>query len=100
MLGKKPSFFFGMASQGHSVLRVLFYFVLPPQMGFWVKKMEADLDTAPSEKIASLLLLDIGGQQPENVLPLLVQQLTLERHRPAEPDPFGRNPSASPWMPH
>jgi hypothetical protein len=39
-----------MASQGQSVL--LFYFVLPPQMGFWVKKMEADLDTAPSEKIA------------------------------------------------
>ncbi len=98
MLKKKPSFFVqvGWASQRHSVL---FYFVLP-QLGFWVKMMEADLDTAPSEKIAWLLLLDVGGQHPENVLPPLVQQLTLERHRPAESDPFGRIPSASPWMPH
>jgi hypothetical protein len=55
-------------------------------MGFWMKKMEADLDTAPSEKIAWLLLLDVG-QHPENVLPLLVQQRTLERHRP--PGPLG-----------
>jgi hypothetical protein len=60
-------------------------------MGFPVKWM---LDTDPSEKIAwLLLLLDVGGQHRENVLPLLVQQqlqqLTLERHRPAESDPFG-----------
>ena len=68
-------------------------------MGFWVKKMEADLDTAPSEKIA-WLLLDVEGQHPENVLPLLVQQLTLERHRPPGPFGLGRIPSASPWMPH
>ena len=97
MLGKKTSFCVGWASQRHSVL---FYFVLPPQLGFWVKMMEADLDTDPSQKIAWLLLLDAGGQLPENVLPPLVQQLTLERHRPAESYPFGRIPSASPWMPH
>ena len=84
MLRKKQSFLFGMGSQRQSVL--LFCFVFPPHMGFWMKKMEADLDTAPSEKIAWLLLLDVG-QHPENVLPLLVQQRTLERHRP--PGPLG-----------
>ena len=97
MLRKKKSFLVGMGS--HRQLVLLFCFVLPPHMGFWMKKMEVDLDTAPSEKIA-WLLLDAEGQHPENVLPLLVQQLTLERHRPQGPFGLGRIPSASPWMPH